>query len=987
MTLDKCVVVCNSSHFGRRVVDDLQDNIQRGSATFVWTCSRITVSKEGGYVKSVTDGLVVLVEGCVRLICGVEAGGHYPSSADALPYEVMESVPAKGLTVKKSPKNPHLVSLEPVAESTAKLSIQMLLPTADIRDRFLDHFSFHSSPTYNSPNDVDDEPPPPGDDDDDDLEPIFGDGIAADKPPPSSPPASALLATEPRRGVSPQAAAVVNTITPTSANAVSHQGSSILLTSCDTDYFHVADHKSFCTKALSKWGKWWKAMEKDSEKSSIFDTLLLRSKRPSMREKGKKNASKMTQVLLSCDAQLSKSSHELVVVTDTALFIVKRRDPSIIKAFLPICGIECIQLGTSEKTLSSGEVVMEWVVMVVLDLQLPVMTTSEDLRLRMDTRNKNLLASLLSRRFEAIKFARLPVTIQEDQLFWRKRTFLETKALRLAGKVKNTVMLEGLLRSTSEVEGPLSVMHPTALTTKVAFCAHTLELISALCEHSCQKSTSDEEKGFMARSTLTLAKELGVETSVLLSCLSYEVLRIRRGNVQAASATSKRRQSSAPSGFLKSGELLDHILIEHCGSAGEQYLRIQLSQMFEEFLHSPKQLLPDHEYVRYVRELAELLHGSEHYDALFPEVFKEMMAVIQVVVRKHLGSAPSDIVNNRALLLGGDFVTRFFLSPAIESPQAHGLVSEALELTQLQNLRIISKLFAALHTSAAVVEESELTALGLGRGFLNSGSKEDVTATRVLNSTAFKQMQDHCGPQLTKFFARQSVDRSSPSVRAMEHLFEDLLRGGVTQKVSAVALSASDNIEMMESFHRLMEPVAMGMLCSAWTQQQQRRYDDDEMKSHREVAKPAAPQALLTKAHDENRSLAARLAAAERTAEHHKTQWAASSESFRELKATVAHKDEEILRLRTLLREMDPHYFPRPMTTTNHSFDATNLQTPPPLPHQRTEDGPFLYHYQLPSSSKRVAVTSSSVFGCPLDSYHLHSAYSPQEGGIEPGRM
>lgn len=723
----------------------------------------------------------------------------------------------------------------------------------------------------------------------------------------------------------------------------------ISLHSADTDYFHLGSNKAFCAKARHKWQKFTSKVRRKGQEEALFHVGETKSS-----ERG------LSNVLLSMDAQLGPNTHEIVVVTDVALFVVKRRDPSIFKVFLPIIGVDSFQMAKANPGGAHSDSVVEWDVMIILDLLIPVSTTSADLRLKMDNRNKNLLLSHLARQYETLRLQRLQTLVLEDTIFWRKRTFFETKLIRVANKVRN-----GILRATGAVEAAIKMEEDTAQNLREALVDHTEPFVHALCRESIKRSTPEDpdELGFVARFLLSTSRRCGVAREVILAAVSFETSRLLSGAAAATRATSGRSESS---GYFRSRTLVDSLLLEHCMHLGEQYLRVQLAQMMEEFVSSSSKhgTISDAECLRYVRELSSVLCDSVHNDSLFPDVLREIMAMIQTV-QKLAGE-------NEAWHPADDFIAHMFIGRAVEAPQSHGLVSEELSVSQLQMLKLISTVFQRVVSSHVGASSQRL----LADHPLHDMCAADVE--RIYHSSQFQVLAKSIQPQVHQFLERL-VDESSK--REVSRMYDRMSRHSMSHgaKVARPPLLDSD-VKVLHMMHGLLEKRAASIMNATFGGKDsiclpKVRFQD----SVPSPAKSSENVGVSKKVIEENAELRRRLGRLELAMEQAKAQVSTSAASIHQLNREVLLRDEELGRLRRQLRETDAHFFPDPSTFMDEN-DSASVH-PPSMMKESSPTGAqstslYAYYCQEVLSSPR------RVFACPLDSYTVHDRhqFSPSEG-------
>lgn len=727
----------------------------------------------------------------------------------------------------------------------------------------------------------------------------------------------------------------------------------MLLVSTDTDYFHLGSNKAFCTKARHKWQKWTSIVRKKGQEEALFHVGETKSS-----ERG------LASVLLSTDAQLGPDTHEVLVVTDVALFIVKRRDPTIVKVFLPIIGVESIQMATSSGSNGGtlNDPVVEWTVMIILDLQIPVTTHSTDIKLRMDSRNKNLFLSHLSRQYEALRLQRLPTMVLESTIFWRKRSFFETKLMRIAGKVKS-----GIVRATGGVEAQKSE-EGTAQNLREALVDHTESFVHALCKESIRRTNPEdqEELGFIARSLLSTARRCGTLQAVILAAVSFETTRVFSMSSHSKSGLSR----SEVAGFFRSRTLVDAIVQEHCMHAGEQYLRVQLAQMMEEFVSSTSTsnegIIPDTECLRYVKELTTVLAESSHNDSLFPDIVRELMTMIRTVHQGIDENQRSGFGNWSPL---DDFVANFFIGRAVESPQSHGLVSAELNVSQLQMLQLISRVFQRV--------ASFNLASTAGNSALADHPLHDLQATnlkRVCASSQFQLFAPTSQPKIHEFAERLVADGHAK--KEVEKLYDRMLRPAprATTKVARAPLLDSD-VKVLHMMHGLLEKRAASVMNATFVDDTSLRSparaaslrfrDPSPRKSFTEPAPlPTPPPTASKKTMEDNNALRERLGRLEQAMEQAKSQLSTSTEVAKRLAQENRAKDEELLRMKRMLLEMDQHYFPDASTFV---FD------------NHYQEGPMMMQ-QESATSVYAFCSPRRVFACPLDSYTVrHVDFSPRD--------
>jgi hypothetical protein len=730
----------------------------------------------------------------------------------------------------------------------------------------------------------------------------------------------------------------------------------LLLQSADTDYFHLGSNKAFCMKARNKWQKWTSRVRKKGQEEALFHVGETKAS-----ERG------LARVLLSTDAQLGRDTHEVLVITDVAFFIVKRRDPSIIKVFLPIIGVESVQMANSTSTSSGSlnESVVEWTVMIILDLHIPVSTISTDIKLRVDSRNKNLFLNHLSRQYETLRLQRLPTMVLESTIFWRQRSFFEVKLMRIAGKIRS-----GIVRATSNAVEANKSEEGTAQNLREALVDHTESFVHALCKESIRRASPEDpdELGFIARSLLSTARRCGALQEVILAAVSFETRRVfSLGALQGGAAPISGLSRSELAGYFRSKTLVDFIVQEHCMHVGEQYLRVQLAQMIEEFVSSTSSgdagdEISDNECMRYVKELTTVLVESSHNDSLFPDVLREIMLMIHAV---HQGIDLSDRSSFGNWNPADDFIASFFIARAIESPQSHGLVSSELSGTQLKMLQLISRVFqrlASSHVSSTSVKSA------LADHPLHDHQSSSVK--RICSSSQFQLFAQTGQSRIHEFMERLVVNNNSK--RDITKIYERMSRplSRSTAKVARAPLLDSD-VKVLHMMHGLLEKRAASVMNATFMDETSQRspratnirHRDPSFASPRkpEVALPAAPAPLISKKIvEENADLRLRIGRLEQVMEQSKALLSSSVETTKRLTAENNAKDEELLRLKRQLREADKHYFP----------DAEMFSSTPMLQESAAVSG-SVYAYYSPRK----------VFACPLDSYTVRGNidFSPRD--------
>ncbi|CUI14407.1 Hypothetical protein, putative [Bodo saltans] len=741
----------------------------------------------------------------------------------------------------------------------------------------------------------------------------------------------------------------------------------VLLQSTDTDYFHLGSNKAFCAKARNKWQKWTSRVRKKGQEEALFHVGETKAS-----ERG------LARVLLSTDTQLGRDTHEVLVVTDVALFIVKRRDPSIIKVFLPIIGVESVQMASSTATNNNSnsgslnDAVVEWTVMVILDLQIPVTTISTDVKLRVDSRNKNLFLSHLSRQYESLRLQRLPTMVLESTIFWRKRSFFEAKLMRIAGKIRS-----GIVRATSGAVEANKSEEVTAQNLREALVDHTESFVHALCKESIRRASPEdpEELGFIARSLLSTARRCGALQEVILAAISFETTRVFSLGAQQGSGSAPLTglSRSELAGYFRSKTLVDFIVQEHCMHVGEQYLRVQLAQMIEEFVSStssssnPSSEISDNECMRYVKELTSVLAESSHNDSLFPDALREIMMMIRAV---HQGIDSGDRAMFSNWNPADDFISSFYIARAIESPQSHGLVSSELSGSQLKMLQLISRVFQRLASSHV---NSSAVKAALADHPLHDYQSSHVK--RICNSSQFQLFAPSGQSRVHEFMERLVADGHLK--RDVTKLYERMSRP-VTRSTARVARAPllDSDVKVLHMMHGLLEKRAASVINATFTDETSLRsprvasvrFRDPSFMSPRklpEVAIPTPPAPLASKkVLEENADLRLRLGRLEQAMEQSKASLSKSAEAVKRLTMESFAKDEELSRLKRQLRESDKHYFP----------DVEEFTNTPMLQESAAAGSVYAYYCREIHSPRRV-------FACPLDSYTVRglNEFSPRD--------
>ena len=721
----------------------------------------------------------------------------------------------------------------------------------------------------------------------------------------------------------------------------------------DADHFHLANQKAFCSAAVSMWSEWRKGLSKTLAEAQLCGPLA--------------------KVLLSSDAQLKSKTHEVVVVTDRAFLIVKRRDASIVRVMLPIHAIEHVHFnsiteknGALDKLLAStlsspqsSSPTIAWDVLIQYDLKFPFTRgVVSDVSFTMTTRNKEQFLSALSRQYEELTARRLSLNRVEN-VFWKRRTLVQVNVMRAANKVIRR------LDSTPKVSE--DAQQKIAQDCQRLLTRHTLDFVVSFCSEA---SGDGDAMGFAARCLLWGARFANMESELLISCLVFELHRVASRNTLSGKSFGAVDYGA---GFLRSRGQVDHILRESGLHTGGQYLRVLLSQCFEDLVHAGKdELMGAPEVMRWCTQLLTpfLTTDNETITNLFPLHIRELLTIIAELVSHN--DSPMDEDGYRFVR---DFLACFFIGSCIASPQEYGLVSVELEGSQSLNFSVISRVIQR-------IANGNKTATNGGRSFHAhaSDTKADEASLRVIAATdpavidelsvAFQHYTDQLllkGERRARIkravltvLLRQSCGSLQEDVPAVSLLrwqvFNELLQGQAAQMMTSALHNKSGPAVGQDSKGQSLTMARLQRLMN-WNASH-----DSSAPAVTAVAKQKEPDPQLSHVIEQ-------LETSRMTEQNLSSQLRAATEKLQRLEFEVSIRESELATLSAKLRDNDAHSLPH---------EASGA-APPSVPMM---EGQSLFFSPTTGIRRgpRWYAESASVFGCPLDSYDM--AFSPSEKNL-----
>jgi hypothetical protein len=508
------------------------------------------------------------------------------------------------------------------------------------------------------------------------------------------------------------------------------------LDATDNDVLHVAQSKQFVHNAGAAW----------LECAKHCDIA---------------NPTALTTVVVSISCQRHDNMHDVFVLTNCAIFIVKKRDFGIIRKTIPIHALQGVSCSMKESGKCSVLLQPNFIVAKSL---------KSDILLTVDESGQEVLVAALTRQFETITTERLHVTSSED-VYWEKRGFVESQLIRVvntfrqagSGSDKRTPSREASIRSL----GWLVQERPE-------------KLVELLCEQSMLDPSGDiESRRFLARSVMQAARQFNRLEKVVETSVRWEIRRALR-----LLATGN---SSLP-GFLRSGSFACVIIAELVGSSGDQCLRVLLSQVFEDFCSDDSQVkFNESDLSRWTTRLVtSVLRGSETIASL---VSKEIQIVLSALAQASNALAPLHVGQ-----LVADYVFAHFLVPSFKRPHKHGIVSAAPTQIQLENISVVSDIIGWLANGSFEQENSSAS--------LFHQPEDALSTLRISKSVKSLGFQFH---ELMVEFSQNLVERCKKFLSNADTEAHGS-KGNMTlaRRVSEVPLKRH-NEKLLEAIHKEME--------------------------------------------------------------------------------------------------------------------------------------------------------------------------------------
>ena len=605
------------------------------------------------------------------------------------------------------------------------------------------------------------------------------------------------------------------------------------LDATDNDVLHVAQSKQFVQSATAAWHDWLK-------KSSVPSQIQL------------------TTVVVSVSCQLHSNTHDVFVLTNCAIFLVKQRDFGIIRKLIPLHALQSVSYSTKESGICN----------VLLQPNIALTKTqASDVILTVDESGQEVLVAALARQFEAITTERLPVS-RSDDVFWEKRGFVESQLIRVVNAVR---LQSGAASEKKNLSKETSIR---SLAWLVEF--QPLDLVEALCEQSLLDQAGEiESRRFLARCVLQAARQFDHIDSIIEAVASWEIRR-------ALEQTGSRSTSGC---FLRSNNFACVLLSEFVGSSGDKCLRVLLSQVFEDFCSDDSQVkFGESDVVKWTTRLVSaILRGSETAVSL---VSREVQLVASALSRAATNRVPDHVGEFVA-----DFVFGHFLVPSFKKPHKHGIVSAAPSAVQLQNMSMISDVVAWL-ANGNFDHVDELTGM-----FQTPSTVELNSSLKQSSSVQSLGYQYH---SLMVDFA-QNLTQGAVSVQPV------VLRSRRPLQVSDVHLS-KHNVKLLEAIHKELE-FTTGTILAVACSQQQNPFEENvtvgtrsSPRSQHQTEKVGKEIADVQKLEESNAVLTARSRQLQSAVEDLQRMCTTALSDAADLQRLLQQRDNEILQLRHLLQ-------------------------------------------------------------------------------------
>ena len=448
-----------------------------------------------------------------------------------------------------------------------------------------------------------------------------------------------------------------------------------------------------------------------------------------------------TCIFFSSEAQTKDNKHDIVVLTDSALYLGKVRKDDL-RQRIPYSAIEGVAFDNGSDDL------------VMVELDFTQVQIRGDLVLRFPrARQRDTLLKVLTKLYEEVVVDRLRVT-HVDDIFWAKRGYMECQRLRLLHVFKQKRTDDGAAKRKEDEEAAKWLLWTVQ---------HQLHVVVGCIAPT---KLGDRDKQFVGRSLLSLCRHLNTTEQLLRCCVQFELF-------GCCGVTPK--SSHVARSVFQEPTLTSFILEEYCVGNSEQFISLILGQTLEEFAAEPKaadeDLVSVEDNALWVNAILKPLYEIGRSADVIPTEVKTVFALIADVWQdadrahrhhRHHGGASlgatqrrkdEDTLSKDPYRIVGTFLFSKMLCPVINDPQGQGLLFSPLNEQQLINLRRISNNLLAAGTfcsigaarnavgdTADLVLELQPALLEYLKDIIFSGYAGDPPQAPKFSSTSFRQI-------------------------------------------------------------------------------------------------------------------------------------------------------------------------------------------------------------------------------------------------------